>query len=260
MKTTHVGSLPFKTVAEALDYTFLWDVPVLFSLPQMRSQEFMGRDLLTMLGVEATRSLDKAFYKSKRELIPFHLKEFLRFREEKKNGSLFKYQLIGPVTFYQMLPNKNEIDFNFLKDFLLEKYIRLIEKLAVHGDIFFVLDEPMLGSHISFYSDKIYLNELSKVCKHSYIHCCDKLDLSTLEKIKSSLHLDMKLYPELLSSGELANEFIGLDKLSDLKFSDKSKFISPSCGLGIKKPSEILELPSEFSQSSKSSKLTSPEI
>ena len=130
MQTTHVGSLPFKCLNQALDYTFEWDIPVLFTLPQISSQEFMGFDLISILAIggsqnQKTLSLRDDYLNCKKEITPLHLDAFIEYKDHKKFNK-FKYQVIGPVSLFQMISNKDEIQFEGLVSFLKDKYYQLI--------------------------------------------------------------------------------------------------------------------------------------
>ena len=149
-----------------------------------------------------------------------------------------------------MLSNKENIDFYELEAFLLERYRDLVEGLSSYGEFIFVIDEPMLNRDLSFYERESFLGPLLEVCNEAYIHCCDKVEYSGLTSSKKYLHLDTSLYPDLLESGEFVSDFIGVDITSSeliKKISkQKLKYISPSCGLGLSKSEDILNLPELF--------------
>lgn len=259
MQTTHVGSLPFKSVDQALNYTFKWDVPVLFTLPQMSSQEFMGADLTAILDIGEISSngeviLKKDYFKSSKKVLPFHFDAFIKLKDHNKINK-FKYQLIGPVTLYQIISNREEIDFDDLVKFLKDKYFQLIKKLSLYGDLVFVIDEPLLKHNLNFYENDDFIKELEALGAEVYLHCCDKLNYKKLGDFKKDLHLDMGLFPNELMNFMIVSDFIGLEKpdsyhsffaAEKLKVKAHFKYISPSCGLGISRVDEMLSLPESF--------------
>lgn len=259
MQTTHVGSLPFKSVDQGLQYTFEWDVPVLFSLPQMSTQEFMGADLTAMLDIGEISAnggiiFKNDYFKSSKKILPFHFDAFIKLKDHNRINK-FKYQLIGPVTLYQMISNREKIDFADLVKFLKDKYFQLIKKLSLYGDLVFVIDEPLLKHNINFYENDDFIKELQALGAEAYIHCCDKLNYKKVGDFKKNLHLDMELYPNEFMDFMIGSDFIGLEDpdlyysffaAEKLKVKAYFKYISPSCGLGISKVDEVLSLPESF--------------
>lgn len=252
IKTTHVGSLPFLDIKSALAYTFEWDIPALFTLPMKNKFEFLGNDLIASLGFEPTLNLPRDYFKSRQEIAPHHLVQFLTFGEKIGKLESFKIQFPGPVTLYSMLENQDEIKFHELSEFLLEKYLVSIANLQKYGDILFVLDEPLLRNNILFYEKSATLLQLKETGSDVFVHCCDKIDLAQLENSLGSMHLDIGLYRDSPGFFELPLKFIGLNPAWDwlptmggnnFLFKDSLNLISPPCGLGLSKIQEVKGLP-----------------
>jgi methionine synthase II (cobalamin-independent) len=261
---THVGSLPHKDLSSALDYTFKFDLPVLFTLPNLDENQYMGKDIVTQLGIgdyslEHQISLNKNYMNSKERLKPPFLHEFLN--ELKSKGRTgFKYQLIGPVTFFHLL-GKTEFSIEEVGEFLAKKYIDLLKLLGPFGLELFILDEPVLGNSTEGQREylKTFLIELYKKTNiNTGLHVCSKLEPNALMKFEGFvLNLDYSLY----SSDEIASiketNFIGLSHggLSDChKAEDFNKnladkvFLSPSCGLAFHQIDEIDNIFNNLSQ------------
>lgn len=263
IQTTHVGSLPFLETTAALDYTFRWDVPVLFTLPKQSSIEYLGLDLLSGLGLHTHSNkseiiLPKNFLQCSQKINPHHLKEFLLFGEKLNKLHKYKVQFPGPVTLYSLLGNRDEICFTDFSQFLLEKFVKCSEELQRHGEIIFVLDEPLLRENILFYEESNYLKVLAETRAEAFIHCCDKIDLSLLSNSLASMHLDIGLYRNTPGVLDLPLKFVGfkLDsgflptKTGSAHFVKNSlKYISPACGLGLDKTQDVSSLPEEFHKS-----------
>ncbi|MEE2671939.1 MAG: hypothetical protein VYA54_09520 [Bdellovibrionota bacterium] len=97
IKTTHVGSLPHSNVEAAIDYTFKFDIPVLFSLPNLGAEHFMGSDIFSYSGGWEnfnSHSLDSLYFENE---------FFNAFNKQEKKQ--FKVQLIGPVTLHKYFLN-----------------------------------------------------------------------------------------------------------------------------------------------------------
>ena len=243
IQTTHVGSLPFKTINDALEYTFRWDIPALFTLPNFDSRQYMGQDILTLLGIEYINEekgirIAKDYFRDFKKIKPFYLDEFLRLASHQKKG-LIKYQIIGPITLYSLLSNKDEINFTDFCRFLQERYCECARFLRSYHSLFLVIDEPLLKENITFYQDSDFLEPIENFCEELYVHCCDRIDLVSTENLERKLHLDLKLFHEECQVPKNC-EFVGVDT----SFFDKPKmlkdfcadfknirFISPACGL-----------------------------
>lgn len=244
MKITHVGSLPFLNPKEAIDYTFKWDIPVLFTLPKLDPSQFMGEDLAFYLDIREASigelKLDKKYYQSTKKIIPKYLDDFLRAKEENEIHPL-KFQMIGPVTFYEMINNKKKINFFDLVEFMQEKYCKLCESLAQYGELIFVLDEPMLDYNYEFYSSRegLLLLKTLEESAEVFIHSCAKLHLERTQNYTHYLNIDMTLYDK---NDQNLDQIIfpGGESLP------YAKYLSPSCGLALKKVNECLDILAEL--------------
>jgi methionine synthase II (cobalamin-independent) len=233
-------------VTAALDFTFEFDLPVLFTLPSLGQEHFMGFDVASLMGIldgvgnKQRVQLKSHFYRTGHDIVPFNLSEFLM----RQNGEAFKYQLVGPYTFYKML-DKPILSFEQFCNFLIPYYKKLIKMLQKEGMSLFSLDEPMFGGIIKEGPDFLiltcrFIRELeSKNCELS-IHICSDIPSSLASKIPAMLNLDYSIlsHPKKgymnqtnifgFSEG-LCNlqDFVGansVDYLEDL-------YISPACGL-----------------------------
>jgi hypothetical protein len=252
MKLTHIGSLPFLSVAQALDYTFKWDVPVLFTLPKLNSCEFIGHDLLSLMGVDYGSGvnflkIDPEFKTKAIDIIPFHLEPFIK-RLKAHGSKQFKYQLLGPISFYHLIQNKDSISFGEFSEFLLYKYKTLLASLSEHGDLIFVLDEPFLANQVHFYTESKFIDELTKSGAEVFIHCCAKLKVEDIKQLSSIINIDYHLYNDSEVSQFSPLEFPGFTWSSqDLpqnigvlkKSMNNAQFLSPSCGLAFKSIQEV---------------------
>ncbi len=238
IQTTHVGSLPYSDVEAAIDYTFKFDIPVLFSLPNLGAEHFMGSDILSYSrGWENfnSHSLDNLFFE----------KEFFNaFNKQQKKQ--FKVQLIGPVTLHKYFLKERE--YAEVESKLISAYVRLIGRLSHRGDLFFVLDEPALNQKVDIERFNNFSNEL---CSGSTsiigVHCCGKLDLDLYDDISLEFkQLDWSLYKveQIPKKGRFFGGFEKFDHeiCQKLSFQADNIIISPSCGLYLhSNPEEIFE-------------------
>lgn len=248
VETTHVGSLPFTNPKDAINYSFQFDLPVLFSLPNFDSSQFMGKDIVDMLDIGVYTNdhkieLNETYQLSTKEINPPFLDLFIE-EMSKRGKSNFKYQLVGPITFYKLVSSTDDVCLEEIGEFLFQKYKNLLNTLRPLGLKYFSLDEPSLrgasSDEILFLVD--FTTKLEEVTKTAIIiHSCAKLDLENIGKLRQlALNLDLSLYSneEISKLGSI--KFIGfakgtpnpqhkigaiLDKMA------KKCFILPSCGL-----------------------------
>lgn len=225
IQTTHVGSLPFLTLEKALDYTFRFDVPVLFTLPKLYEHQFIHKEIFEIS-------------KHKR---PYFYEEFKQKAKE-KGVKKIKYQLLGPVSFFALnLNQKMEID-NFLN--LHKMCVDLLQK---DFELLYVLDEPLLDrvNDESFAVLKSLSESLiQKDSLELAIHCCAKLPSEMLGKFNfCPLNLDIALYDHFSLDKEMFI-FPGINlnkKHLDQEFKNNNilRYISPSCGLALNNVKEL---------------------
>ncbi|MFT6630119.1 MAG: hypothetical protein ACJAS4_000053 [Bacteriovoracaceae bacterium] len=255
LSLTHVGSLPYVDIKTALDFTFKFDLPVLFSLPNLDKRQFMGKDIVYQLEIgdytaEHKIQLNDDFQDSSKSLYPPYRDAFLE-RMKQENKTEFKFQLIGPITFFKLIGN-SKASLEEVGNFLLKKYQDLILSLCADGLSLFILDEPALAKSTT--EDRkflrYFLRELEEIRGVSIgIHVCSKLKLMEISEFKGILlNLDYSLYTKAEIRSMSETNFIGLNlgKLSsehttsDFKTNQELNFyLSPSCGLCFHLPEEV---------------------
>ena len=253
---THVGSLPFLDITTALEYTFRFDIPVLFSLPILDPNQFMGFDILHLLDIKSPLAkenefeLKEHFWESENKIKPYYQDEFLA-KAKMKRVEKVKFQLIGPYTFYKLQQNSlQQTSFEKIASFLLIKYQDVLKTLTADISLFFCIDEPMLSSasfeEISLV--KKFVQDLAKVeGAETAIHCCAKLTLEQLNHLEGiMLNLDTSLYDEAFI--ERHREFFRFPGIplqgikGDLsKICKDARYVSPSCGLALKEVDELAQ-------------------
>lgn len=252
---THVGSLPFVDIKIALDYTFKFDLPVLFSLPNLDDKQFMGKDIVFQLDIGDYTDQHKIllkddFQSSSQSLIPPFKDIFLK-RMKEESRSEFKFQLIGPITFFRLV-HSSKVSLEAVGSFLLEKYRELVLSLVVHGLSLFVLDEPILAQSTRKEREflRYFLNELEQISGVKFgVHVCSKLEVEQISEFKGILlNLDYSLYTKAEIRSMSETNFIGL-KLGELSSQHitgdfkgnqgQNYYLSPSCGLCFHQTEEI---------------------
>jgi hypothetical protein len=248
MLFTHVGSLPFLNTEDALDFTFDFDIPVLFTLPMMEPKEFMHLEMISNLGIgefsENKIKFNDLDINSSFEIKSQYEEPF--FKRFKSSGcKRFKYQQTGPVTLFELSDKALTIDQIF--DYLLVKFTQLLVRYRDYGQVLFIIDEPMLNINFSKYRDKfnLFLEALSKLDGVEIgVHICSKMSVEELNELRCKyIHFDSSLYtPDEFS--EITNtRFFGVsvpDNTNEYIASKSSYFlqnaeiISPSCGLALK--------------------------
>ncbi|MAZ48125.1 MAG: hypothetical protein CME65_06160 [Halobacteriovoraceae bacterium] len=222
VETTHIGSLPFVQLNQAIEFTFKFDIPVLFTLPHLDPKQFMGIDVLSRTHNLASLDIE----------LPYE-KEFFK-RLASQDSKIFKTQLIGPITLHKY----------FLKDQTLESvasklgvlYKNLINRFIEKGDLFLVIDEPALKSRseIEFLNEFFY--KLNIVDCEVGLHCCSDINEEIFELLKiKNKQLDWSLRnkdnfnrDEVFLGGL---EMRAPETWGNFLFSKKNLIISPACGL-----------------------------
>lgn len=254
MKTTHIGSLPFLNIEQALEYTFQFDIPAIPTLPKLNKNQYLATDLIHLLGLQvegdSTYKISKPLQESNEEIEPFFLNEFLeKFKDSQK--SEFKYQGLGPISFYKLLSNYQQVDFKDVYEVLLDRYKKVILKLKPHGLSTFFLDEPMLYEDFrgSVAALNRFVEELNVERVFSAVHCCGKLKPSEINQAQFPMSLDFNLYSRE-ERQRFNNRIVpGVSFLGDARpdyFSEVQTNcyhrISPSCGLALKSLNEVEEI------------------
>jgi len=246
---THIGSLPYTDFDQALDFTFQFDIPVLFTLPKLDPTQQMHAQFVLPMQIgqigEKTIILDeKKFLYSSDIFIPHYWNEFSKSLEN-KHIKKFKFQLMGPVSFIKLVGDLDSL--NITKQQIFERlsqiYANTLQVLSSNYDVLFFLDEPMFNtaSHedINLFNKLVNnLNSLTRV--EIGMHVCSKVESSTLNLVKIAIkNLDMNLY-----SSEELQLFTGLNSWGTVNLSKITHhygmsqyvgsgelYITPSCGL-----------------------------
>ncbi len=227
--TTHVGSLPFMDIEKALEYTFAFDIPVLFSLPKLDSAQFM---------LEEAKSILKEGSSNIRP--PSNLNKFL-LEKEKRQLTRFKYQLAGPWTLYHS--EQPKVSFKQFSESLIPKYSLLINELSKEGELFFALDEPLLAKATQSQLTELnhFIGEIASIANVRLIlHSCAKLPLEAINSLEVEfINLDLSLYSreELASMQQLNAPGLKAGKLGPIIEKElltrivDTMLLTPACGL-----------------------------
>lgn len=232
IQITHVGSLPFLEVKEALEFSFSFDIPALFTLPNRSEKEFLGQDIVELMKVE----------------MPFYYNEF---KEEalKRNTKTIKYQIVGPITLKRLYPC-------FKTPELLRLCKKIISNLQADFNLILAIDEPYLfkADELEILELKSFILDLKKYSlEYLYIHSCSRLSKEQLESLRGiNLNLNQLLYLNEKLSVE-HNAFFGFECDESLISSEDSsllkmrfneiqaniRFMTPACGLALKRKEDI---------------------
>lgn len=221
MRTTHIGSLPFIDEQEALEFTFQFDLPVLFTLPNKNFQDRMDQEILFL----------------RDQLIPTHWNLF-RDGLESRGKKYFKYQLMGPVTARKVLDLDLDVTF----------YQKILQPLE--GLYLFHFDEPAMSSDGEYVESRRVLNQLKSCFPQVKMgfHLCQKIACTSMAMVDEPYnHLDGSLYTSQELS-QLANiKMISLGGQWRVQGID---WIAPACGLAnAKNPYEVLKALEQFNLS-----------
>lgn len=231
-RISHVGSLPFTDPLQALNYTFEFDLPVLFSLPKKDPDEFMLTQVIKSLKLDS-KNWDHA------SLAEISIPYMDLFRK-RHDGSDFKYQLVGPHTLWKCIDTKNILKRSNQSDFydyILAKYTNALKELSAIGELIFFLDEPMLaeqsGNDLTLLED--FIEKLRPFCKEIGLHCCGKVLKKQLPRIELDyLNLDLELYDTKTEPFILEITAPGLGDKSSFIPTQNTRLLTPSCGLALK--------------------------
>ncbi len=248
----HVGSLPFTSLEEAGEFNSKFDLPALFTLPMKNSNEFMIAEFLFLLGLGFVEDKKIKLYSlSHLDGLDFQKPFHLDYCLSKFEGRSFKYQLMGPFSFWMLIKDQYNFSLDDIFSFLIEKFYEFLKPLVELGLELFAIDEPFIqGRNLGLLSKLVwFVDELSNRLQIDvYIHCCSKISTDIPIKHQSSLHLDFSLYDideirrleeikfigyELLQSelptNIIANQIKNIEKL----------YVLPPCGLAMKNAEEL---------------------
>ena len=226
VRTTHVGSLPHTNIKEAIDFTFRFDIPVLFSLPRLDPNDGMGKDLLRL--TDNWTSFNGDFFLNYEEAF------FEKLHSEEQSD--FKVQLIGPISMKKYFLEDHSIE--QVAEKVLIVYQRLVGRMKNQGNLFFVVDEPGLvnASEVSFLNR--FLNEIIGEDFQLGVHCCSDITKEDFCELKLDFkQLDWSQRGSY-KFGDNDRFFGGLEETptnnwGEFSFFEKDIVISPSCGLAL---------------------------
>ncbi len=204
-KTTGIGSLPFTTTKEAIEFSLGFDLPFLPELPKLQQSESM---LKMLFNVSPHICFDS----------------FLNEVGERE----FKVQLPGPYTYAKHLNMPVDLTMTLFKT----KLSLTLGKLTGKKFIFFI-DEPAIDE--KFNLDVKYINFLNfvkgKVPKLG-IHSCNSLNPDIFKD-----HIDIISVDAKLVSGDFKIDICAgvLDSIDNSVIANSlgksTKYISHNCGL-----------------------------
>ncbi len=235
IKTSHIGSLPFKSLRDADQFNKSFDLPVLYSLPLLDKSQFM---LAQVIGDFNTDSFDKGIL-GRNIKIP-NLDSVTEYEE-------FKFQLVGPITLIKSFKKISPLEINLLLKWYLNQIIELFEKKRV-ASCYFFLDEPML--YMANDSDYVLLNNFLKTLKTKFfkvgIHCCSsfeisKINLSLIDGFSfESKYLNNQDFQNIdLFIGVLSTDTFELDPIIDLTTFSNQIYVTPHCGFALSDPQKL---------------------
>ncbi|MCT4642683.1 MAG: hypothetical protein N4A33_10355 [Bacteriovoracaceae bacterium] len=247
MKTTHIGSLPFKSKKDAIDFSFNFDLPVLASLPYLDENEFMHLQLCN--GQSIIYENNKLKLKS-RELSAYKIPICLKGQFYKKLGKMiYKWQVIGPLTFLSIFEHR--LDTNTIS-ILLKYYVESINiSINKKSNCYLFLDEPLYGISKE-YDYKLFEAIIAILKKDFYklgIHCCSNEPLDKVKGYFDGLSFDYEHHKHILQKYSDKELFFGIwnTKSSNIYQSVDLKglngFITPSCGLALNDINSIKQIP-----------------
>ncbi|MCO4754750.1 MAG: hypothetical protein KC478_09710 [Bacteriovoracaceae bacterium] len=252
MKSFLIGSLPYKSIEQAIEHVFSFDIPTLPNLPQIEPNEFMVDQALSCI--------DGYIYKGS------SLREKIGQRHEglsfcatdeffKRLNECYKWQACGPLTLASSLDHHP--DTSKIISIYLEKILDTqnhFNSLSTNKEFIFFLDEPVLAfceTEISTLNEFISKLKTSKQFSHAKIgvHACSRVSLEALELLDVDyVALDPSLYgAEISDIQESLGErlvFIPVSSKGEaINYEVKSeKLVAPSCGGALSSPDEMEQL------------------
>ena len=246
-RTTHIGSLPFLCINEAIEFNKKLSLPALSTLPKINPAEFMLEQIA--FGIVGARVLDYKICIDKLEFVKDFKLEFLMLKEFKKQfkDQSIKWQIIGPITLMKSFESPLE---SSQKELLLTWYHSLILEFYLDikkyfNNILFILDEPLFDIH--FKSTLLStLKFLENTNMETGFHCCSKLKICDVDVINPDyLSIDCALYNEkelkIMSSKKtnlisgVVNTVTGEITCNISEILKDSRYLSPACGLAFSK-------------------------
>ena len=204
---TQIGSLPYKDVKRAVEYSLEHDIPFLPELPQM------GDGIMEYIKNPGQLSC---------------LEEF-----KKNTFEIAKIQCVGPVTLVTSGYQPAEAI-----DKIYNHILHLLTGLKAEKVILF-LDEPALGQ-AGFDFEELWEPLLKSFNTIGGVHCCGNMDWDRL--FKSDLidiisfdasQFDITKYPHYRNGKKIA---WGIQKKEDVKDFQPGDLLTLPCGMGTKSP------------------------
>jgi hypothetical protein len=201
MKTVGIGSLPHKSIHDAVKFSIRHDMPF---LPQMTS---LGERMIPQ--VKSSKKLSEKY--SSLSLFTEKLLE--------TNTSFFKIQIAGPETC-----NTNESI--ILKE--IENFLEYFEQFKLKPIVF--IDEPVITMKSA--SLKNIFKELRSLDIITGLHSCASFDCTLVDKLETDyLSFDLGVISSAINSNKIL--IAGLPPFSEDRFKFTGDWISSSCGLAM---------------------------
>ena len=230
MRTTHIGSLPFKSLSEACDFNSKFSLPVLFTLPNLDENDFM---LSQVFGCNRPIDFDDSLIERR---INLNYTQILDSFEE------FKLQIIGPITLLKCIKNLPASRVHDVLDWHYNNILSLIED-RYKGRCYFFLDEPMLfdANEKEFDILNNFLSKLSSTFNKLAIHSCSQFKLNLLDqKLLDGISFEsqyLEYYRPLkhldLFLGVVETKGLGMKPQIDLSRIGNNIYLTPDCGLAL---------------------------
>lgn len=242
-KSTHVGSLPFTNIKEAIEFNKKLDLPSLPTLPSISENEYMLQQIAG--GIKNIKIENFKIVTNKLVLNDEFKIKFLAlddFISEFKNTTI-KWQVVGPMTLlksfaFQLSKKDQECLLSWYQKLILNFHLDLIKNFK---QVYLILDEPLFDIKL-----RPELSASIKYFKQMNIevglHCCAKLKPTDLNGFNlDMLSIDCSLYSseELIEFRAACNTIVAgmissvtAESIKIPKgFIRSNDFISPTCGL-----------------------------
>ena len=229
MNTTHIGSLPYLSVDEAVQFNNHITLPCLPTLPKLFANEWMLNQFLCGFMLEE-------------HVLPFCCAdEFF-----KKYKGRVKIQLCGIQTLFNNIPYPVE------KSNFVSWYTKTVRRFldTIENEFVLFFDEPDLRS-LDIELWKVY-SQFN--LKDQGIHSCakgdwKKFDLSSFNHISFDSRLISSTEIDHLRKNNKILYFGDLDTKSGDSFNSiikESDFLTPSCGLALNDLSSVLKIQNQL--------------
>jgi hypothetical protein len=201
MKTVGIGSLPHKSIKDAVAFSLKHDLAF---LPQMTS---LGERMIP-------QTLSSRPLIEKYSALSFFTEKILE-----NKISNFKIQIAGPET---CRVEAHSILYE------IDQFLKYFDKYNLTPIIF--IDEPVFISQV-YHLDKIF-KELARQKIISGLHSCARLDWELVEKLEFNyLSFDIKIMFPLSQSQKIL--IAGIPPFTSKKYEFSGEWVSSSCGLAM---------------------------